>query len=103
METHQDDSHRHPFMDRLRQRADEMIKDKQSEITAGKDGEPILEAWKACGVSVRHLPPDEQGILRISVGGGETPVGFNYCVFRGDLEPCIDLLRKALAALETDN
>ena len=42
---------------------------------------------------------DEQGILRISIGGCDTAVGLNYCVIRGDLGQCIDLLEKALVAL----
>ena len=101
MQTHEDDSHRSEFMERLRGRADGMVRDKRSEITAGKEGEAPIAEWKFNGVSVRRLPRDEQDIIRISIGGGETPVSLNYCVFRGDHGACVDLLRKALAALES--
>lgn len=98
MQTHRDDNHPTDFIKRLRERATE---DKpHSRITAGADGEPILAQWKSNGVFVRHLPDDEQGILRISVGGSETPVNLNYLTFRGSHGKCVDLLRKALAALE---
>lgn len=104
MQTHEDGDyferpHAKEFMDRLRQRADEVVARKASEITAGKAGEPILEEWQRHGVHVRHLPEDEQGILRISIGGGQTPVPLNYCVFRGNHSKVVDLLRKALLAL----
>ena len=100
MQTHRDDQHINEFMDRLRLRAAGMVKDKASEITAGKEGEKPLAEWQSNGVGVRHLPPDEQNILRISIGGGNTPANINYCVFRGDHGACVDLLRKALAAME---
>lgn len=45
-------------------------------------------------------PDDEQGILRISVGGGVQTVDVNYCVYRGDLAKCLHLLRMAICALE---
>ncbi len=100
MQTHEDETHRTEFMRRLTQRADGMVRDKQSEITAGTEGEEPLAEWKHKGVGVRHMPDDEQGILRISIGGGDTPVPLNYCVFRGSVGPCIDLLEKAIAALK---
>lgn len=103
MQTHEDETHRdetrHQFWDRLRKRARKTVHDKASEITCGKEGEEPLGEWIHDGVGVRHMPPDEQGILRVSVGGGQTPIPMNYCVFRGDLGPCIDLLEKAIKAL----
>ena len=98
-ESHEDNSHRTAFMDRLRERADQMKQDKASEIAGGKDDEEPLATWDHGGVQVRHLPDDEQGILRISLGGGRTPVPLNYCVIRGDLGQCIELLEKAMEAL----
>ena len=92
---------RREFMDRLESRADKAIQERASTITGGVDGEVVLNQWKRRGVEVRELPADEQGILRISVGGGEdTPVSLNYCVFRGNHAKCVDLLRKALIALQ---
>ena len=95
MQTHED---RSVFLEKLHQRASEMTRNKESEITAGRDGEEPLAKWKHGGVSVCHMPEDEQGILRISVGGSDV-VPLNYCVIRGDLGRCIDLLEKAIKAL----
>lgn len=84
----------------LGRKAKRMKAANQSEIAGGRAGESVLSEWKANGVGVRQMPPDEHGVLRILVGGGETPIPLNYCVFRGDHSACIDLLRKALTALE---
>lgn len=105
LDTHSDASHlsrlRDEFMGRLRERAEDDRAAGRSKITGGADGEESLAEWKASnGVHVRQLPPDEQGILRISVGGGDdVPVPLNYVVFRGSHGACVDLLRKALHAL----
>jgi hypothetical protein len=91
------------FMEQLEHRAAELKGAGKSKITGGADGEPTLAEWEANGVWCRQLPADEQGILRVSIGGGEgLPVSLNYCSYRGDRGRCIDLLRKALKALETD-
>jgi hypothetical protein len=91
------------FMDELEGRAEKIKSMEKSKITGGADGESIIAEWQHFGVGVRQLPPDPQGILRVSIGGGKNlPVSINYCVFRGERGACIDLLRKALKALETD-
>lgn len=100
MQTHEDRDARRDWLDSLEKKAERMQAAKQSEITAGKKGEPVLAEWNASGVDVRQLPPDEHGTLRLSIGRGETPVSLNYCVFRGEHGACVDLLRRALAALE---
>ena len=106
MQSHRDDEHRpseiQKFLSRLKERADETVKQAASQITAGKSGEKPIAEWEASGVHVKQLPDDEQGILRISTGGINHPTGgdFAYCVFRGRKEECIDLLRKALKALK---
>ena len=97
---HLDDLRAREFMSNLQRRAHQMVSSGKSQITAGKPGEVIIEEWQSHGVHVRHLPDDEQGILRISVGGGETPVPLNYLVFRGAHGKCVQLLRNALLALE---
>ena len=106
MQTHSDeDFDSSDFMRQLAGRAAKMMKDKASEITAGKDGETPLAVWKSHTVHCKHLPPDEQNILRISVGGGDDltqSLEMNYCVIRGDRGKCIELLRKALKALRAD-
>lgn len=101
MLTHDDKDQRfQPFMDKLLARADRMREQKLSEITAGKEGEPELARWNANGIEVVVRPNDPQGILRISVGGGDqTPVPLNYCTIRGDVGACISLLEQAIRAL----
>jgi len=100
MNTHEDNCHRSEFMDRLIERSESMIENKESEITAGKPDELELASWRHKRFHCRHLPDDEQGILRISVGGGETPLPMNYLVFRGTVGRCIQLLEGALAAIK---
>jgi hypothetical protein len=58
------------------------------------------ERWRANGVECVHLPNDEQGILRVSIGGGHPKVNLNYCNFRGDVGQVIELVEKALSALK---
>lgn len=102
MQTHDDYSHQQSkFIAALRKRADKAKKASASVITAGEQHEQELGSWKASnGVHCRHLPDDPQGILRISIGGGEhLPVTMNYLVVRGKIGQCIDLLEKALVAL----
>ena len=96
MQTHRNED----FLERLRERADKCVDELSSTITAGKPGEEPLASWRRGNVDVKQLADDEQGILRISVGGGQTPVPLNYVVFRGNHGECVDLLRRALAALE---
>ena len=100
MQTHDDHDARREWLRDLEAKAERMTSTKQSEITAGKGDERVLAEWNANSIGVRQLPPDEHGILRISIGGGATPIPLNYCVFRGEHGECVDLLRKALAALE---
>lgn len=98
MQTHEDVDFDWP---RLQERAKEMTKRGASQITAGEPGEEVLQSWdSANGVSVKQLPDDEQGILRISVGGGIQKIDVNYCVCRGDLAKCAHLLEKAAHALK---
>ncbi len=88
------------FTNRLQRRAHHAKKLKTSKIAAGKDGENPIAEWQSRNVHIIQMPDDEQGILRISIGGGDTPVPLNYCTFRGKHERCVDLLRKVLDALE---
>lgn len=88
------------FMGVLEERAKKILRERGSEITSGKPGELPLKEWESNGVHVRQMPPDEQDIIRVSIGGGDgTPVDCNYCVFRGS-KPLVErLLEKALVAL----
>lgn len=91
------------FMRELEGRAQLIKAAERSQIASGFDGERVLDKWEANGVQVVQRPDDIQGILRISIGGGEQlPVSLNYLTFRGDRGKCVDLLRKALAALEAE-
>lgn len=91
------DTRRPEFYRRLEERAAELSATGGNSITA--DGPSITE-WRAPnGVAVAQLSPDEQDILRISVGG--LIHAGQYCRFRGDRAKCIHVLRLALAALET--
>lgn len=100
MQSHMD-SDANGWLDSLRRKAEQLQAEGKSRITGGDDGEEPLAAWKSHGVYVKHMPDDEHGILRISVGGGnETPVSLNYLVFRGKYEECISLLEQALRALK---
>lgn len=90
-------------MSDLEKRAAEIKRQERSKITGGEHGEPVLAEWKSNNVMVTQRPDDPQGILRISIGGGDMlPVSLNYCVFRGSRGLCVDLLRRALKALESD-
>lgn len=112
MQTHEDrdagfpskkGTFRDRFMKELEGRAELTKLAERSQITSGFDGEPVLQKWEANGIQVVQRPSDPQEILRLSIGGGEDlPVSLSYLVFRGDRGKCVDLLRKALTALETD-
>lgn len=103
MQTHENSNHglRDTFLQALREKADKMGARGTSSITAGElNEEPVCE-WKGSnGIHCRKMPDDEHGVLRISIGGGEhLPVTLNYCVARGGIGQCIELLEKSLVAL----
>lgn len=107
MDSHFDPDHRtrthkrSEFLKELEIRADTIRSLGKSRITGGADDEPVLSRWESCGIGVIQRQNDGQGILRISIGGGEDlPVNVNYLVFRGDRADCIKLLKRALTALE---
>lgn len=99
MESHQDGPD-HSLSDelfrQLTEKADQMTAAKENIITAGDDDERPIRGWKHSGMSIQQLPDDEQGVLRVSVGGN---VGFGYCTFRGSRKACRTLLQQALAGL----
>jgi len=98
MLTHQDsDSEVGEWLRSLQTKAETTKAIHGSQITTG---DPPIEEWETKDFTVQQLPDDEHGILRISIGGGDTPLPINYLVFRGDHSKCVDLLRKALKSLE---
>jgi len=100
MQSHEDYDGIRGWLDSLRDKADRMQAAGLSSIAGGKPEEEVLAEWKSHKVSVRHLPDDEHGILRISIGESEEPLPLAYCTFRGAHNACCNLLRKALAAME---
>lgn len=106
MQTHYDDDARlerqRSLLESLGKKADKMTAAGESEITAGKPDEEALAEWRHGDMTVRHMPDDEHGVLRISTGGGSSKchgLKLNYLVFRGNLGECEQLLRKALSAI----
>ena len=102
MQTHEDDLHfRSQFIEELKNRAEKAKQAAASLLTSGAESEEELGRWKGKnGMHCRHLPPDPQDILRISIGGGNhLPVTMNYCVIRGTVGQCIALLEMAISAL----
>ena len=98
MQTHDD----RDFWERLEERARKTVLEAASKITTGTPDEPVLAAWEAYGIYVERRPDDEQGILRVSVGGGvslELKKNIDYCVFRGDPTRCAHMLEQAALAL----
>lgn len=109
MQTHHDEDYNGPLrklftdlvepdetQERLEKRA--AIEQAQSEITGGRDGEPVLGQGEKYHVYVTHRP-DDPDCLRISVG---RPAGMEaaYLVFRGPRDECISVLERALNALK---
>lgn len=86
-------------MEALKQRAEAMVAKGESTITAGKPGEEPLARWQSNGMLCRRMPDDPQGVLRISIGGGDLMDGGGYLVLRGDPRECRRLLQRALRAL----
>jgi hypothetical protein len=103
-QTHLDSDSEHPFKNewwKSLERKAALLQDQgRTGLTGGRPGEETLAEWESNSFGVRQLPADDHGILRISIGGGNTPVPSNYLVFRGPHGACVDLLRKALKALE---
>ena len=99
METHEDRdfSAGDRLFNELKSRALDMTRARQNLITAGAENEQPLEEWQSGSMIVKKLADDQQGVLRISVGGN---VGFGYCVFRGSRQACRTLLEQAWKALE---
>ncbi len=102
MDTHRDDDmslEAKKFFGTLETRAESMKRDRLSEITGGKEDEPVLDEWDVGDLHVVHRPDDEQGILRVSVGGGSQILKLDYCVFRGNRTACAYMLEQAAKAL----
>jgi len=101
MQTHRDSQYIEEFLERLYRRATSAKVNKTSQITTGTPDEEPLAIWKANGVYCQHLPDDEQGIARISIGGGDgLPVSVDYCNIRGGVGRCIELMERAITALK---
>lgn len=62
----------------------------------------VIRQWDAGGIRVQELPEDEQGVIRISIGGHPEITPSEYCNFRGDQSKAIDLLERCLAAMKSE-
>lgn len=93
---------RQEFIQRLTKQAEQNMAKGTGTIAGGAPHEKLLEEWRGSnGVVCRRLPDDPNGVLRISIGGGDDiPVLGDYAVVRGDVRNCIELLERALAALK---
>ncbi len=87
--------------DGLVEKAERMNREGTNTITAGKQDEEPLASWSANRMSVTEMPPDEHGVLRLSVGGllDGRPGPWGYLVFRGNRDQCRRILERALRAL----
>lgn len=86
------------LLNRLEQKAVEMVKNKDSEITAGKLGEEILWEHTENNITLRRLPDDDLA-LRVSIGSVNIERRTDYFVFRGDPKRVYNLLKRATNAL----
>lgn len=84
----------------LKERAKDAVGKGASTITGGAPGEKPIRKWDYGDMRVTKLSADEQGILRISIGGGIPKLGIDYCVYRGSRETCLALLEEAVEALK---
>ena len=101
MGSHQDIDHelRQEFLKDLTRRAEIMTDLGKNSLQQGRP----LRQWKHIGIVVQQMEDDMNGVLRISIGGGNhLPVPGNYCTFRGDQSKCIDLLTTALEAMRAE-
>lgn len=87
-------------MDTVKAKAERMLAAKESVITAGAPGEAVLAEETHNRVCVRKLPDDPLDVLRISVGEAVGIGDSAYCVIRGDKLAALELLRRAVRALE---
>ena len=81
------------LMDKLQRKADAMTELGLNVITRGKETETPLWERSVNDIYVKRMPDDEDGILRISIGGPAAA----YCVIRGDANACLaQLCRKVV-------
>lgn len=99
MQTHHDLSHNSPLR-KLMQEAQRMSDAGENQLTAGFRGESSTGEETHHGILCRKMPDDPLRVTRISVGESLDVKPSAYCVFRGDKLTVLDLLRRAIKALE---
>lgn len=101
MQSHDNNDFDPELLASLQAKAERMTEEGKNTITAGAEGEELLAKYTSDRVSVKKLPDDEHGILRISIGGilDGRPGPWGYLVFRGDKDKVRKLLQRALRAL----
>lgn len=80
-------------------KAEEMLKRRESTITAGSMFDTVLFEKERNGMAVRRLADDPLA-LRISIGEANTSAREKYLVFRGDPQRVRKILRRALSELD---
>lgn len=87
-------------MESVRKRAERMTFERANEITAGREGEEILSEKVSADFTIRQMPDDPDGVLRISIGEMPGMPNTAYLVFRGHPRAIEQLLERALARLQ---
>ena len=101
MQTHDDKSHKMAeWFKTIEEKAAGMVRNRESEITAGKPGEEAIREQEVDGMLIRRLP-DDPLCLRISIGGSPLVPNSFYFVFRGDATEIEGLLDRAREAFKS--
>ena len=99
MGSHQDIDHdfKKKILDELKAKSEVLSDLGKNRVTNDR----VVEEWVHARMRVQMLPDDQQGVLRISIGGHPDLHPSDYCNFRGDQGKCIALLETALAAMKS--
>lgn len=99
--SHSDVDHTSKILEEMfGRKAAEMTRRGENLITAGRPSEQPLMQRHERGFLIRHMPDDDMGCLRISIGESPDIEGSAYLVFRGNREQVLTLLTRALGILE---
>ena len=93
---HSGNAERSKILDELRIRSELMSElGKNSHQTAN-----VVRKWNHDKIEVSEKEPDQNGVLRISIGGHPDMTRSEYCNFRGDQSKCIALLERCIKAMK---
>jgi len=99
MASHSDSDHemKARVLDELRMKAELMEDLGKNDLALGN----VQSESRLDGIHIRQLPPDKQGVLRLSIGGRPDMEGTQYLTYRGDTRQCVELLEQALSAIKS--